>query len=60
MSGLEPTGPSQPPLNDVYKTAGNPAEKEPAEQAAATDRTNASDAPIAYTSTIVPIPQFIS
>lgn len=46
MSSLNPTGPSQPPLDDVYKTSGNPASKEPAEAASA-DRTNASDAPIA-------------
>ena len=46
MSGLNPTGPAQPPLNDVYKTAGNPASKEP-EEAAQADRTGASQAPIA-------------
>ena len=46
MSNLNPTGPSQPPLDDVYKTSGNPADKEPAEAASA-DRTSASNAPIA-------------
>jgi len=30
---LNPTGPSQPNLDDVYKVAGNPADKEPAEKA---------------------------
>lgn len=32
QSALDPQGPSQPPLNDVYKTSGNPADKEPAEK----------------------------
>lgn len=30
--GLNPTGPAQPPLDQVYETAGNPTTKEPAEQ----------------------------
>lgn len=30
---LNPTGPSQPSLNQAYTTPGNPAQKEPAEQA---------------------------
>ncbi|KAK7182078.1 hypothetical protein DPSP01_008244 [Paraphaeosphaeria sporulosa] len=32
MSALEPTGPSQPSLNQAYTTPGNAATKEPAEQ----------------------------
>lgn len=35
MSNLNPSGPAQPPLNQAYNTAGNPASKEPAEQAGA-------------------------
>ncbi|KAI5202220.1 hypothetical protein AUEXF2481DRAFT_7716 [Aureobasidium subglaciale EXF-2481] len=34
-SGLDPTGPSQPNLDTAYKVAGNPATKEPVEQAQA-------------------------
>lgn len=30
---LNPTGPSQPNLDTVYKVSGNPADKEPAEKA---------------------------
>ena len=41
MSNLEPTGPAQPSLDQVYQTAGNPAEKEPAEQQAANVNANA-------------------
>jgi len=42
---LNPTGPAQPPLNQVYETAGNPAQKEPAEEAQS--RVNAtSNAPV--------------
>ena len=33
--GLNPTGPAQPSLDQVYETEGNPASKEPAEQAQA-------------------------
>ncbi|KAL5396142.1 hypothetical protein PMIN02_003400 [Paraphaeosphaeria minitans] len=33
MSSLEPTGPSQPSLNQAYTTPGNAATKEPVEQA---------------------------
>lgn len=33
MSGLDPTGPSQPPLNTAYTTPGNPVSKEPLESA---------------------------
>ncbi|KAF2152971.1 hypothetical protein K461DRAFT_131893 [Myriangium duriaei CBS 260.36] len=36
---LNPTGPSQPSLDDAYTTPGNPAQQEPAE--AATARANA-------------------
>ncbi|KAJ4345629.1 uncharacterized protein N0V89_011763 [Didymosphaeria variabile] len=35
MSALDPSGPSQPTLNQAYTTPGNPATKEPAEQAQA-------------------------
>jgi len=35
MSGLDPKGPSQPSLNQAYTTPGNPATKEPAEEAQA-------------------------
>jgi len=31
--GLNPSGPAQPTLNQAYTTPGNPADKEPAEQA---------------------------
>jgi hypothetical protein len=41
MSGLEPTGPSQPTLNQAYTTPGNPATKEPVEEAQT--NANASD-----------------
>ncbi|GAB7357264.1 hypothetical protein MBLNU459_g8237t1 [Dothideomycetes sp. NU459] len=40
MSGLDPSGPSQPNLDQAYTTPGNPASKEPAEQAQA--QTNAN------------------
>lgn len=32
MSALDPTGPSQPTLNQAYTTPGNPATKDPSEQ----------------------------
>ncbi|KAI7279729.1 hypothetical protein KC352_g6991 [Hortaea werneckii] len=32
---LNPTGPAQPPLDQVYETQGNPITKEPAEQVSA-------------------------
>jgi hypothetical protein len=32
-SGQQPTGPSQPTLNQAYTTPGNPADKDPTEQA---------------------------
>jgi len=38
--GLNPTGPSQPSLDQVYETAGNPAQKEPAEQAQSQSNAN--------------------
>ena len=42
---LNPTGPAQPSLSQVYETAGNPAQKEPAEEAQS--RVNAtSNAPV--------------
>lgn len=40
MSGLEPQAPSQPTLQQAYETPGNPAEKEPAEQATAAKNAN--------------------
>ncbi|KAF1975315.1 hypothetical protein BU23DRAFT_552705 [Bimuria novae-zelandiae CBS 107.79] len=33
MSALDPSGPSQPTLNQAYTTPGNPATKDPTEQA---------------------------
>jgi len=30
---LNPSGPAQPSLDQVYETSGNPAQKEPAEKA---------------------------
>lgn len=35
MSALDPTGPSQPKLDQVYQAEGNPSQKEPAEKSAA-------------------------
>jgi hypothetical protein len=40
-SALDPSEPAQPKLDDAYKTRGNPASKEPAEQAEA--QRNAND-----------------
>ncbi|KAK6002678.1 hypothetical protein QM012_001428 [Aureobasidium pullulans] len=37
-SGLDPKGPSQPNLDAAYTTAGNPATKEPAEKAQASQQ----------------------
>lgn len=39
---LNPTGPSQPTLNQVYTTPGNPATKEPAEKAQASENASAA------------------
>ncbi|KAL9055844.1 MAG: hypothetical protein Q9162_003270 [Coniocarpon cinnabarinum] len=41
MDNLGPTGPPQPPLDQSYQVAGNPAQKEPAEQLAAHANANA-------------------
>ncbi|KAJ4288121.1 hypothetical protein N0V90_012138 [Kalmusia sp. IMI 367209] len=41
MSGLSPTGPSQPTLSQAYTTPGNPATQDPAEKAQA--HANAQD-----------------
>jgi len=38
--GLNPTGPSQPTLNQAYSTPGNAATKEPAEKAQAASATH--------------------
>ena len=35
MSGLEPSGPAQPPKSEAYTEAANPATQNPAEKAAA-------------------------
>lgn len=44
---LNPTGPSQPTLNQVYSTTGNPATKEPAEKAQASANASAAqNAPV--------------
>jgi len=42
MSALEPTGASQPTLDDVYTAPGNPAESSPAEQAAKSKNANSN------------------
>lgn len=44
--GLNPTGPSQPTLDQVYETAGNPAQKEPAEQAQSEYNARHNDQPV--------------
>jgi len=44
---LNPTGPAQPTLNQVYSTPGNPATKEPAEKEQASENAAvAKDAPV--------------
>lgn len=44
---LNPTGPSQPTLNQAYSTPGNPATKEPAEKAqAGANAYDAANAPV--------------
>lgn len=44
---LNPTGPSQPTLNQVYSTQGNPATKEPAERVQANINASAAqNAPV--------------
>ena len=42
MSNLEPSGPAQPELNQVYSTPGNPAQTEPAEDAQARSQATAN------------------
>jgi hypothetical protein len=49
-SGLDPTGPSQPNLDAVYTTAGNPATKEPAEQAQANQQDDSPAMCVLYVS----------
>jgi hypothetical protein len=45
--GLNPTGPAQPTLNQVYATQGNQATKEPAEKEQASDNAAAAkNAPV--------------
>jgi len=39
---LNPAGPAQPTLNQVYSTPGNPATKEPAEKAQASENATAA------------------
>ena len=39
---MDPKGPSQPPLNAVYNTAGNPADQNPHEQRNAAIQANAN------------------
>lgn len=46
MSALDPSGPSQPTLNQAYTTPGNPATKEPAEEAAANANAQDSSKPV--------------
>lgn len=48
---LDPSGPAQPPLDDVYQTSGNAASKEPYEQrkAAQTDNSAPTDTRIPST-----------
>jgi len=43
---LNPTGPAQPSLDQVYETAGNPAEKEPAEQRQAQANASSNAPPV--------------
>ena len=45
--GIHPTGPAQPTLNQAYSTPGNPATKEPAEKAQASENASAAkDEPV--------------
>lgn len=46
MSALDPSGPSQPTLNQAYTTPGNPVSKEPVEQAAADSNSLGSSKPV--------------
>lgn len=41
MAALEPQGPSQPTVDEAYKTSGNPVDKAPAEEQAANVNTQA-------------------
>ena len=64
---MDPTGPSQPNLDQAYETPGNPVDKEPAEQqasaanattnsAATTDKREPGDISIPSTHTQAPTP----
>ena len=44
ISGMDPQGPSQPSLDTVYNTAGNPADQNPQEQRNATVNANTNAA----------------
>ncbi|MCJ1306744.1 hypothetical protein MMC25_000387 [Agyrium rufum] len=43
---MDPQGPSQPSLNQVYETPGNPADQEPAEKTAASQSANTNSGSI--------------
>ena len=43
---MDPTGPSQPTLNDAYNTAGNPVDQDPQEQRTASAKSSSNSGSI--------------